>query len=729
MSVGVGTANLGLAAFAESKFAGCCCAAAVQAAAVAPAEPVPCVECVSKKAKRPKPAVSTCAECDGHGFCEFHGVAHAECEDHVLSPITEDGVGVASPAPANSNCTKHKSIPLGYYCMKDKVPVCAQCVIEGHPLDAHSVLDLATAAAELSVTLQDAAEKCAKGSISMAQAAAIVNDAIAHLNLCFEASSADFTASIERVKAALDTHRDKVLKEAASLHRDRVKALGTQFNWLTIASTQLGAVAGLSVSAVSTKDALTIARAVDSVRAMSGMLAHPFTGPCVAPVVEVVSSVEQLVDDLEKQTRLRTNTIAAGKCVVSGSGLEKCLFGREDDALKNNYVAVTCVDYSDAAVADLSVGDVQLTVRGVGGEEKAASPLAAAGGAGGDHRAYAVTAGSVVKRRLSKDGTAIEFAYDVSPDYEGDDVLIDVVLTGSGAHVRGSPFRVKCPLKVVEGPPNTCRALGTHVKTIPFINASKYGVAVSPDVKWAAVTDYNGNSVVVYDMSSGAVVRTIGGPASGSGPCQFNYPFRLCFAPNGNLLVCDWKNNRVQELTVSGRFVRSIAVASARSVACDGRVIVVGNYRNSGNAVEVYSYKKGTLLKGFGVLGSGPKQIGSRAEGVRITPDGKHVLVAEYGNHRLSLFTMEGVFVRHIGAGVLCDGNKDVEFAGNGEIIVADYSNYLVCVFSADGATLLRSWGRQGGEDGEFVLPVALAVRGSLLYVLDYNSPRLQVFQ
>ena len=60
---------------------------------------------------------------------------------------------------------------------------------------------------------------------------------------------------------------------------------------------------------------------------------------------------------------------------------------------------------------------------------------------------------------------------------------------------------------------------------------------------------------------------------------------------------------------------------------------------------------------------------------------------------------------------------------------MADYGNHRICVFSADGSMLLRSWGSEGTGDGQFKYPTALAVRGSRLYVLDNSSPRVQVFE
>ncbi len=85
--------------------------------------------------------------------------------------------------------------------------------------------------------------------------------------------------------------------------------------------------------------------------------------------------------------------------------------------------------------------------------------------------------------------------------------------------------------------------------------------------------------------------------------------------------------------------------------------------------------------------------------------------------------------MKHIGAGLVADGHKDVQFAPNGELLVADHSNHRVCVFSTDGNALLRTWGRFGTADGEFKYPTALALADSKLFVLDFGSARVQVFE
>ncbi len=150
----------------------------------------------------------------------------------------------------------------------------------------------------------------------------------------------------------------------------------------------------------------------------------------------------------------------------------------------------------------------------------------------------------------------------------------------------------------------------------------------------------------------------------------------------------------------------------------------------SSGTIELLSYACGALIRCIGSSGSGPGQIGGQCEGLRFTPDGQFIVAAELYNMRLSMFRVsDGGFVRHIGAGVVADGNKDVLFAPNGELLVADYGNHRVCVFSADGDTLLRTWGEFGSADGQFECPTALAPVDSKLFVLDRDDTRVQVFE
>jgi tripartite motif-containing protein 71 len=246
-----------------------------------------------------------------------------------------------------------------------------------------------------------------------------------------------------------------------------------------------------------------------------------------------------------------------------------------------------------------------------------------------------------------------------------------------------------------------------------------------------AVSFNDEHSVRVYRLVDGTatLLHTIG--SNGIGPNQFRGPDRMCLTPAGNLLVCESSNNRVQELTglseSEPQHVRFILVGGALTVALLGDSLVVGT---DDGTMQLLSYVSGAHIRTFGSRGRGPGQIGGQCEALRFTPDGRFIVAVEYWDTRVSMFRVSnGGFVKHIGAGVLSDGNKDVQFTSSGELLVADSRNHRVCVFSADGDTLLRTWGTKGSADGQFQHPSALVLVGSKLFVLDYSSARVQLFE
>lgn len=180
-------------------------------------------------------------------------------------------------------------------------------------------------------------------------------------------------------------------------------------------------------------------------------------------------------------------------------------------------------------------------------------------------------------------------------------------------------------------------------------------------------------------------------------------------------------------MTLTGECVRTIGEGLINNgvygVAANADIIVVATWNNG---MFVFDQASGALLQSFSRGGRAEGELYG-SNGIRLTPDGNHVLVAEWENHRLSLFSLSGDFVRCIGVGLL-RSPLDVDFSCDGDILVADRYNNRVCVFSPDGLTLLRSFGCKGDAPGKFQCPSTLAVHGSQLFVKDWESTRVQVF-
>jgi hypothetical protein len=227
------------------------------------------------------------------------------------------------------------------------------------------------------------------------------------------------------------------------------------------------------------------------------------------------------------------------------------------------------------------------------------------------------------------------------------------------------------------------------------------------------------------------LLHTVG--SEGDEPGQFTFPARMCLAANCSLLVCECGNRRVQELTGLGeaepQHVRFISVASAWSLAVHCDLIAVST--DTGH-IQLLNYTTGRTVGSISCRGTGRCQLSfSRGcSSVRFTPDGQFIIAAEYENSRLSMFRVDdGSFVQHIGVGVVSVGMKDIVFAPSGELLVTDPKYHRVCVLRADDDTLVRSWSVPDTCDDQCGGPIALALFGSQLLVLDCNSARVHVFE
>jgi DNA-binding beta-propeller fold protein YncE len=232
------------------------------------------------------------------------------------------------------------------------------------------------------------------------------------------------------------------------------------------------------------------------------------------------------------------------------------------------------------------------------------------------------------------------------------------------------------------------------------------GVAVSRDGSTLLVSDFGGGSHAIhaFRVVDGSRLRVIGkkgwlgGRGVGDGPLQFNEPQQVWVASDDYVFVADFGNNRVQVLTPRLDFHGFVGVGELvrpSGVCADDDVIMVSEH--DANRISVFSRGDGAHLRRFGSEGHGDGQLDCPA-GLCFMSGHRHVAVADCGNHRVSVFSVEGEFVRHVGVGKLW-GPLGVACSAFGEIVVADTCSNRVVVFSASGEMLhtMRGDGRFTG--------------------------------
>ncbi len=260
-----------------------------------------------------------------------------------------------------------------------------------------------------------------------------------------------------------------------------------------------------------------------------------------------------------------------------------------------------------------------------------------------------------------------------------------------------------------------------------------YGICVALKHGLIIVSDNETKQLHMHSLTDGSLVRTIGGRGRGKGQFDFGYG-GLCVSPDGgSVLVAEWGNNRVQQVrVVDGSWVRfvgeDVLKQPTEHVDCNADAIVVSE---ACHRISVFSWADGSVRARFGSYGSGPGQL-IWPTGVRLLADGGGVVVADYFNHRLCVFTLRGKFLAAVGSGEhgLHFPRDVLECASDGSFIVANSGSNNVVKIRRDGSKA-EVIVMKGGGNGDFLFtnPAGVAaLPGGAMLVRDCGGARCSIF-
>jgi DNA-binding beta-propeller fold protein YncE len=226
------------------------------------------------------------------------------------------------------------------------------------------------------------------------------------------------------------------------------------------------------------------------------------------------------------------------------------------------------------------------------------------------------------------------------------------------------------------------------------------------------VSDDDGgtDAIHVFSVSDGSLVRAVGD--SGASPLQFSRSRQVFIAADDFLFVADHGNDRVLDFH---SFVGEGVLRGPAGVCANDDVIVVSE--PVVHRMSVFDRADGCLRRRFGDFGRLHGQI-LHPRGVCFTRDSVHIAVAEHSNDRVSVFSVDGEFMQHVGVRVL-KRPHGVACSAAGELAVADHGNARVVLFGADGG-VLAAFGR-----GAFT---GVAMHDGMVYALDYDSETCALF-
>ncbi len=264
------------------------------------------------------------------------------------------------------------------------------------------------------------------------------------------------------------------------------------------------------------------------------------------------------------------------------------------------------------------------------------------------------------------------------------------------------------------------RGVVSRVFNRPGVSSYSQGVAVSVDGCTLLASDSGlcgSHAILEFGAVDGSLLRVVG--SEGDGPLQFWRPQHLCIAPDGFVFVAEYGNNRVQVLTPTLDFHGFVGVGQLErpSVVCASADVVVVVSEMFAHRISVFSRGDGALLRHFAPDGRADGQL-TAPTGLCLMSGGRHVAVAEYGNSRVSVFSVDGEFIRHVGVGVFIHP-AGVAASAFDELVVADAGNRCLRVFSSTG-DLLASVG-----DLDFT---CVAVHSSTVFAMRSYSTAVFVF-
>ena len=186
-------------------------------------------------------------------------------------------------------------------------------------------------------------------------------------------------------------------------------------------------------------------------------------------------------------------------------------------------------------------------------------------------------------------------------------------------------------------------------------------------------------------LPEGVTAMFKGGRGAGKG--EFDSPTGIAVDPNGNVLVADTGNGRIEKFSPNGIFVTSI----------------------------------GTRGKDHGQLGE--------PNGIAVDRTG-NIYVAEASNHRVQKLASDGTFIAEWkGPDTGFYGPRRIAVGPDDSLYVVDQGRTRIVKFSPDGQ-VLATWGSVGSGDGQFNDHTSVAVDPATgkVYVADPRNSRIQVF-
>ncbi|XP_070560146.1 tripartite motif-containing protein 2-like [Ptychodera flava] len=216
----------------------------------------------------------------------------------------------------------------------------------------------------------------------------------------------------------------------------------------------------------------------------------------------------------------------------------------------------------------------------------------------------------------------------------------------------------------------------------------------------------------------------------GSGIGQFNNIYGITMMRNGDVLVAEYGNQRLQSFTVNGRHRKMFKFANVSNFKpYDAAVSVNGNVFTTDASKKqiIVCDENGELIRCFG------KGKIKFPLGIAINAVNGRVYIVDHWAHCIHIYDQDGNHIKSFGS----NGSQGGQFSypwfvcidNTGNVYVSDNNNHRIQVFNGDGQ-FLYTFGSPGSGDGQMNSPQGVAVdKHGYVYVADNNNNRIVKYE
>ncbi|RXM96901.1 Tripartite motif-containing protein 3 [Acipenser ruthenus] len=588
-----------------------------------------------------------------------------ECARPEACSVLESVSAVAAGKPLC--CPNHEGKVMEFYCESCETAMCLECT-EGEHRE-HVTVPLRDVLEQHKAALKNQLDAICNRLPQLTAAIELVNEISKQLTERKNEAVSEISSTFEELERALHLRKSALISDLENICSTKQKVLQSQLASLLQGQENIQSSCSFTEQALSHGSATEVLLVRKQMSERVGSLARQDfpERPHENDHLDCVVETEGLRRSIQNLGVLITTSAVGHTSVATGEGLRHTLVGHQTS------VTITTKDKDGELV---KTGNAILRAE-----------ITAPDGS--------YTEAEVVD---NKNGT-YEVIYTLKSDGE-----FSLSLLLYNQPVRGSPFRLRSikASDVPQSPDDVKRRVkspsgGGHVRQKAVRRpSSMYSTGKK---KENPIEDD-----MIYRVFSNDGQFKLRFGVRGRSPGQLQRPTGVTVDMNGDIIVADYDNRWVSIFSSDGKFKNKIGAGrlmGPKGVAVDrnGHIIAVDN-----KACCVFIFQSnGKLVTKFGARGTSDRQFAEKC--------GANVVLEQKLSKSGPVFSPHFVAVN----------NKN-------EIVVTDFHNHSVKVYSADGEFLFK-FGSHGEGNGQFNAPTGVAVdaNGNII-VADWGNSRIQVF-